>query len=324
MTDRMRNTIRKPLLLAAQCLVIGILGGLPLSAIEGFQKILWSPFSLYNIEIVSGLQMIGSFFLGLLIIGAISFRITNADDENHFQTISHGGLAGLGAGLAFFFIQFVYPGSFPLHSASTIPIFIVGVLEISVISLIFGSTGAYFLKIWDHRQKKLYILKRPGRFSGRASRFIIPFILIFLLTFGPPLITYTVIWAGAYEKSYACGGMWNSPGRPFRVSDDSIIVPQYHKQISDKPDYHNWFPASTPRNRCEIFINKIEMSNVSIIRGQGLQDTINPPEGLNDPYNRETVLKGPSFVGNGTNPPLITVDGISNGNRFHYYQNLEI
>lgn len=323
MTDQIRNPIRKSLLPAEQCLGIGILGGLLLFAIEGFQKILWSPFSLYNIEIVSGMQMTGSFFLGLLIIGATSFRIIKADDENHFQTIYQGGLAGLGAGLAFFLTLSVYPGSFPLHSASTIPVFVTALLEISVISLIFGATGAYFLYSWDNRQK-LSSLSMLELFGGRAIQFLVVFIFILFFTIGPPMITYTLIWAGVYEQSYACGGMWNSPGLPSRIDADTIEVPQSHKQISDKPDYREWFPASTPRDRCEIFVDGIDVSNASIIQNQGLKDTIDPPGGLNDPYHRQTILKGPDFMGNHTNPVLISVDGIVNGNRLHYFQNLEI
>jgi hypothetical protein len=270
--------------------------------------------------------MIGSVILGLLIIGAISFNVVKTDEDNHSNAIYLGGLSGVFAGLAFFIALSTYLHSFPLHSAYSIPSFVIALLEISVVSLIFGATGAYFLYFRGNQQKLLSwsMLKLPELSGGRAIQFLIVFIFILFFTIGPPLITYTLIWAGVYEKSYACGGMWNSPGLPSRVDIDAIEVPQSHKQIPDKPDYREWFPALTPRDRCEIFVNGIDVSNASIIQSQGLKDTIDPPGGLNDPYHRLTILKGPDFMGNSTNPSHITVDGILNGNRFHYYQDLPI
>jgi hypothetical protein len=335
----MINQIWKNSRCVTSCLLIGLIGGLLLFVIEQCQGLVWTPLFLYDVGIIQGLQVFGSFALGLLTIGAISFWIVKADTGKNINAVYRGILTGLSAGLTFllinfgFFIfnfEFFYP--FPKFM-NTVPAFAFVLFGIMFFSLVLGGTGAYILNYWDQQQRasSLPIVKLPMWFSRRISQIFICFIFIFLFTIGPAMIAYSAIWVGIIRKTPDCCGVYFDTPSIGRVSNDSLELIQPHKKISEasdnRPDYYGWFPASPthPASRFEIFVNGNDVSNASMIQNHGLHYTIDPPEGLNDPYHSRTILRSPDIVRNRTNPILLTVDEIFySGNRSHVFENVEL
>ena len=262
----------------------------------------------------------GFSILSFITIGMISARILKSGMSVDFDSLYRGFFTGFVTGITVFFC--FYGNNFGLENFLLL-------FLITSISLLLGGIGAYIQYSWDQRKtiSVLVTSKSPTRFGRRASPFAVSLILIGLVIIIPPVIAYAGIWTGIIEKSQPNLYCTDYEVSVNRISNDSFEIIQHYKcnrnitAMNNEHPYRHWFPhGEDPKPpykvNIEIFMDGKEVTNMSIIQNQGLQDTIDPNEGLNDPQFHRTVLKGPDFIFSTTNPRHIVVYRIFNGNRY--------
>lgn len=292
-------------------IIIGMSAGILL--LWGFPQLntIWAPFIAFNHDLSSPLykQKIILTYFSYAIVGAVAGRLSGLGFDTKYDAIKSGIISAECAGLTYFFgneyfraIDSLRHGFSYTHDPFYLKLFLhnlswlgfgglIALLTTMIIAVIFGIIGTYLLFVWDHRK----IPVSPSR-SGIVWNFykmILPCLfaggLVIVLIIVPVAFVHEEIKTGAIQRySYSCCGL---EGLLYiqRTGTDSITITQ-----TSGGAYISWAPRDT-NLYYDIYVNGKEMSNLSIIRAQGLPDTINPSEGLFYGKGMSVTLKGPDI-----------------------------
>jgi hypothetical protein len=309
-------------------ILTGLLGGLLLVLGNIFLKALSEPFaSILSLGRLWTIQWIGFFLFTLLLVGAVSARLSNRIDQVHYNWIGSGIFSGALAGIVFFFgnlyvlsVQafnrnhyFSYAEDpfllkLFLHNlgyGGFIALFLL--LITLLVSVLFGGLGAYLEFLWERKKTSGLGRAASKKVRGKSVPFAVFVSLILILIILPPGIAYVGTQSGFIYQSPYCCGIISDNVIVHRVNNSSIEIIQ-ETQHTDIPENsantfypHDWTP------RWKIFMNGKEMTNMSVIQQEGLGDTIYPPEGLQYGIGHRILLSGPELTGNETNPCHIEI-----------------
>jgi hypothetical protein len=280
------------------------------------------PFSEYVTGNLFGLQLLAFSIIGFIIFGTLSVRILKAEIADDSDYLYRGFFTGFITGVT---VSFCFYGNKPEPGSLLLT------LLIASFSLLLGGTGAYIQYRRDQRKATSFqdLQNSPARFSRDTSPLAVLVILVGLVVIVPPVIAYTGIWTGIFEKSQLTLYRYCNDYEGItvnRISYDSFEIIQPNKcmwnitAMNNEHPYRYWFPhANDPKPpynvTIEIFTDGKEVTNKSIMQYQGLQDTIDPEQGLNDPQFFRTVLKGPDFIAETTDHRHIEIYSLYYGKR---------
>ena len=264
----------------------GLYGDRKSVSFAGFVTI--SVADVYSILIVISLIFLG--FLSACILG------------NRIRTLRGAVRAGIVTAVPTLPILLRLDGSFRYISPSYIDLWIISpflpIFTILSLAVLFQAVGAVCGYFWIRMHPEYSNPLHPVRWE--------------LIILKPTIVTMAVILAiiivpAAYSHAipaklkfdgYTCYGFYDAVGVE-RVSEDTIRI----TQLMESPREECPFQFTTIN---KISLDDYEVSNQSIIRMNGLSDTIDPPEGLVYAKGSQIILKGPD-VSNKSHDPLIRV-----------------
>jgi hypothetical protein len=290
----------------------GSFGGICLAAEIFLLQAMWDPVLEYNSALspVYQFQMMGSCAILFWILGAIAADLFRTGRGGWLDPVITGLLSGICTALIFAVI--IVSNDMVSHPSVVqyandpfgIRVFLdrlfrqwrVPLAGFIIVSGILQALGA-----WYHGSRQ-----RPGPgvegiphrqiVTGRlySHRFLLLALVAFLLV--PPALAYLGMSTGIVEEQYRCCKITDRV-EVSRTGPDSICI----VMVPDPERTTDSIPA------VKIFIDEIDVSNQSIITGSGLDETLDPPEGLRYKEGASVILKGKHVTGNGTGPARIRV-----------------
>lgn len=272
-------------------IVIGVLGYFVImtivSVLFGFiSQTIWDPLILYNRNLSNNLAYIKSllFFSASALLGYLTIRMIGSDIKNKNEAFSVGILTGIAIGIPYAYYNIVIPFFLYLTPDSRGRIYyvflslLVGLFSILIIEV--GTT------LFTYRELRVKSEGTGQEKSGKFSRVLILifFSLVFLLVI-IPIAVLGGIWAGwiSFAPNYPCHKD-NDYVDIFRPNNDSIIITQLPpiQNCNMSISVSNWLPRPKKFENptWQIYLNRKDISNASMIQRQNISLTISPPEGL--------------------------------------------
>lgn len=267
---------------------VGILGGMIIFLlITGLTEVWKFPISFKaSLGAFFAFQIIIIFPIILLVLGGLIARSLGPLSQNPKDVIIAGALSGLVT--AFSITLFIGIRNF-FFSGIPDTITFIGHLTLAFIcSIILQATGAFFWFRWNQRNTT-NSGERNTFWSGKKSIILsIIFIIVILipLIVLPPSWAYDSIQSGSIEREW-----WYVKWDRIvanQTASDTLLLTLYLQE--DPLIDHYW-----KKPYCVITLDGKEITNQSIMRYQGIADTIDPPEGLSFSQHSSVVLKGPDF-----------------------------
>jgi len=200
--------------------------------------------------------------------------------------------------------------------AALLPSFFLYNLPFFVLSAAFGGMGAYLFSLIDQSPQNANqeSEKKSGKMIGVRTTIILFIVSILLCMFIPLGICHA---AGADRVDYFSYWGW---GHSFDITASRPDASSINLIITG--NYSYYYPAGSRnvidmiRLPMQITIDGKDFSNQSVIRQQGLNDTMTPPEGISVYGNGTSILiTGPDIIKNGSVGRHIVVTCISEHGR---------
>jgi len=290
----------------------GCLGGLFMAAGYFLLQRLWDPVLEYNYTLspLFQFQIIGSFAIILLVTGMIAADLFRTESRSRLGPTFMGLLSGICTALVFTIILMFFdlvshppiiryvedPFLMRMFSDRLLRQWFVPLVQHILISGIVQALGA-----WYQGSRPYDGNKRDGNSHGSAitgivnrHRFALFSLLAFLII--PAGLLHLGMNTGIIAEQSSCCSITDSVNVT-RTGPDSIRIvmePDPKKRLNPVPVV-------------KIFLNEKDVSNQSVIAGSGLDDTIDPPDGLLYKNGALVILYGKDASGNKTLPARIRI-----------------
>lgn len=286
-------------------IIIGFLGGLimigiPLVVMHFLQDLFWKPACQYNKLFCGNFDVVQIFVItviGSLYIAIIIFRCFGQRIRMINEAIKAGMLSGVSTGFILFVLFLIFQSTLPIHwemEWGIIVILSTLCQIIGIISLLISENHS----IIPHENTSL----RPSNTFIICS-FIVVILVFFLIIILPILNPYADFRLGVipYSPPEKCCGEKPDILTINRLGVDSVSITQ-QSQFQIVKDFRNypWMPSVVISPSYRYFVDGKELTNMSIIQRQELEDIVDPADGLTYHYGSKVVIVGPDLVVNET------------------------
>jgi len=286
--------------------IFGILGYffmflIPLVIQGYFEQHLWNKFFLYNhyLNVINIFQRDFLLFGGSIVVGYFAIQNLGSEIKTHSDAINVAIISGLTTGFLYSLITIAYPyiTIFHLIARNVIVDVFIQLLITIIIIILFQLIGAFLNLKWNEKRKLTQLSQQNKNIT---IRFLLKILLLFLtILILPIIIVYVGIWAGIIDWRPGCDLLSDQISIE-RINENTVKITQNtQSDCFSLIQNSRWFPQQKSPF-WNLIVNGKNMSNISIIKEQGLPDIIDPPYGLVYQEGSVVSLNGPDIFANRT------------------------